>query len=282
MTKRRTEAATPRESTGSRRGPGPRRPGEPSAGPGSRPDEAHDSCVLEAGSCQQRRFQEGIDDEQKTRALVRPRNHRQRALGDSQDLEPRGLGVDPDLVWKVDGPAVALEAQAQPVAPVGNDAARIVLAVPEEHEAAARLPSSFGERPHVVPSVAHDGGVDGVSLPEPDGKTRPLAPARADGREHDVELRPRDGRPVELEGLGQRKRGGRPRQEREHEHRDGEARQASAILCLASAPKWPKQRFRHPQSYGGSGRLAVRFLGLGLGVPFRARIAREEAKSHLA
>ncbi len=172
-------------------------------------------------------------------------NHDRRAFSaafeparlEAHELDRRRPRVDTHGVGDEDRSIGLREIEAQAVRPVGNDFSPVVSSVPAEDSAPGRVTLARGERAHRIAVIVDDDGVDRVRIPQPHRETRGRLRAAAGRREHRLETGPRDRRLLELERLGQGECRRCPRKEGEQQHRNREARQASAILCFALAPE---------------------------------------------
>ena len=142
------------------------------------------------------------------------------------------------LVRQVDRPVLRGEMDARLVDALGDEAARVVAAVPGVPHRPAPQPLAGDERPHDVPVAVDDLEPHAVRLAQLELDRGDPRRAVARRREHLRDPRREDRARLDLQALRDRERGCRPAEQRDDEQGREEAGHGPAML-RASTPRRP-------------------------------------------
>ena len=148
-------------------------------------------------------------------------------------LEHGRRHVDPDRVRQRDRLVLATDVDARPVLALRQDAARVVAAVPADHDRPLRIALPPLDRPHDLAAV-DDCDVELVGVAELERDPRLVLGALADGREDRLHPRPEDRALLQLQSLGERERRSGGREQGDHQHRRGDTSHWRRILVFAA------------------------------------------------
>ena len=161
-----------------------------------------------------RRLTRSVRDDDSIATAVAVRGEAARCDRDERD--PRRGRVHAHVVRQVDRPVLVGEVDARLVNALRDEAALVVAPVPGVRDGPAPEALPGDKRAHDR-VAANDLETDAIGLAEPEPDRGHARRAVADRREDLVDPRREDRAGLDLQALGDRERGGRPAQQRDHE-----------------------------------------------------------------